>query len=766
MPAEPHSGPGEPGELLSLQGLVDLVTYHEERTLYTVLKLVPEKGYEIPASDGLFGPTRVTVVGKTSEPQEGMRVRLWGQWGRHPTHGVQFEFERLEPLLPVDRKGLIRYLSSKAFHGIGEVLAGRIVDALGENALERIQADASCLEGIQGLRPEVADGLVETLAQQQELHRCLSYLLGLGLGPMQARRVLERFKADTEKIIRADPYRLAEVQGIGFATADRMALASGIGITDPRRLQAGLLHVLQESADQGHSCLALGVLTMEAEQRLELVGQVDWNDLLEALRRSDRMRFEHELLGLENPLDPGAYAYLPWLYHVERGLARSLTAMLRREVAPLATAEQLAKAEAAGQLELAPQQRQAVLDLLATPLGLLTGGPGVGKTTTLRTLVALAESVGTKVELASPTGRAAKRLSEATGHAAATVHRLLGFNPGGTGAQFNHGEEDPIEADLVIVDEISMLDVALAYHLLNAIGPRTRLILVGDPDQLPSVAAGNVLADMLRSRLVPTARLTQIFRQSAHSLIVQNAHRILAGQALEFPAKGDLDADFYFFPSEVPAKTADLLIDVVTRRIPRTFGFDWAEDVQVIAPMYKGDCGVDNLNDRLREALGAGGREVEMGNRRWRTGDRVIHTRNDYEREVFNGDMGRIVMISTDGVVTVRFPDQDVVYSGAQLGDLQPAFAITVHRSQGGEFPVVVIPLTQQHWMMLRRNLLYTAITRAKKLLILVGHPQSLESALANAEDLDRRSLLTERLLALHALPTPGPAPAPSDEVQ
>jgi exodeoxyribonuclease V alpha subunit len=350
------------------------------------------------------------------------------------------------------------------------------------------------------------------------------------------------------------------------------------------------------------------------------------------------------------------------------------------------------------------------------------------------------------VLLASPTGRAAKRLAEATGRPASTVHRLLKYQPGDEG--FQHDHENPLDAGLVIVDEISMLDVALAHHLVKAIRPPTRLLLVGDPDQLPSVGAGSVLADLIASERVPLARLTHIFRQSQSSLIVTNAHHVLNGEPIELPDKGVRDADFYLFPEDEPARCAELLVEVVTERIPRNFGFDWTKDVQVLAPMYRGACGVEVLNEKLREAQGVGGREVQHGARIWRVGDRVIHTRNDYEKDVFNGDMGRIASVSADGIVTVRYPEQAVTYVRGELSDLSPAFAITVHRSQGGEFPVVVMPLVTQHWMMLQRNLLYTAITRARQLVVLVGSRRALSMAIANADQSARESLLEERLVA------------------
>jgi exodeoxyribonuclease V alpha subunit len=737
---------GEPrGTAEVLQGTVERVTYADPGTLYCVLRIAPERGYEPPAGRGSASPFRsslTTAVGRTEAPGEGARVRLSGRWGEHKTHGLQFEFDLLELLAPADRAGLVKYLASDRFQGVGPKLAERIVEALGENALDLILEHPEKLAQVRGLRPAVREGLVSAVMTEQGTHRAQVFLRGLGLGPWQANAAMRALGSDAERRVREDPYVLASgIPGLGFATADRLAGAMGFEPDDPRRARAGLVHTLRVAADEGHSRLPRGRLLREAEDILS--GTMPESSLRAALSAAE---------GTGELVAEGAGGeedgiYLPHLAHCEREVAKNLAHLLRSGPArPWADGMSLSEAERRIGIELHAGQREAVLGLLAHPLALLTGGPGVGKTTIIRLVVELAAAAHARVALASPTGRAAKRLAEATGREAQTIHRLLGWDP--QTENFVHDARNPLEADLVVVDEISMLDVALAHHLAKAIQPPTRAIFVGDPNQLPSVGPGNVLADLIGSGAVPTFALTQIFRQAEDSLIVENAHRILEGEMPVFPERGDKEADFYFFGAEDPVKCAELLVDVVTRRIGETFGLDWMEDVQVIAPMYRGECGVDALNERLREKLGHGGLEIQQGARKWREGDRVIHTRNDYEKEVFNGDMGRIERVFDARSLIVRFPDREVTYADGELSDLQPAFAITVHRSQGGEFPAVVMPLVTQHWMMLQRQLLYTAVTRAKRLVVLVGSRNALRIAIENAEQSKRESGLAERLRA------------------
>jgi exodeoxyribonuclease V alpha subunit len=727
----------------TLTGVIERLTYYNEDNGYTVLKLTPDGKYPLAAArDGT-----VTVVGVMPELATGESAEFTGQWVNDPRYGTQFRAETVKPLVPTTQEGIINYLSSGIVKGIGLRTAERIVRHFGEETLIILNREPERLHEVPGLKTRLADQLAQAWAENQSVRETMIFLQGYGISSRMAVRIHESYGGETISKVQEDPYRLAdEVFGIGFIRADAIARNMGIEPDARVRIRAGLHYALNKLASDGHTYAPRALLLETAAELLQvdaptrivaaLDGQVAASELIaETVRGDDDV--------------PVEAVYLPLFYHSERGAAKRL-----REIAAslsgLVSAwkgikwkgflKELAQQD---RVELTDQQRGAVQAALTSKVSVLTGGPGTGKTTTLRMVINALLSVKRSFKLASPTGRAAKRLSEATGQAASTIHRLLGYTPDG---EVEYDEDHPLDADMVIVDESSMLDLVLFYTLLRALRPTTHLLLVGDVDQLPSVGAGNVLRDVINSGLAHVTRLETIFRQSEDSLIVVNAHRVNHG---EIPHLHNKSSDFYFFREEDATRAADLVVDIVQNRLPDKFGYDPLDDVQVIAPMYRGPAGVNALNEALQMALnGSLSRaEKQLFGRRFRAGDKVMQIRNNYEKDVFNGDIGRITGIDfDDNSLEVVMDERYVYYDWTEAEQLTHAYCISTHRSQGAEYPVVVMPLLTQHYIMLQRNLLYTAITRARKMVVIVGGHKAVYIAVNNNKVAERHSGLLGRL--------------------
>jgi exodeoxyribonuclease V alpha subunit len=749
-PRKPRLGPA-PERVLTpplreLRGVVERITYHNPENGYTVARLSPERaGLEAEAARG--DDRLVTVVGTLADLTPGEAIVARGWWRNDPKHGWQFMAVDYSTTLPATLQGIQKYLGSGLIKGVGPVTAARLVAAFGEATLSVIDAEPARLREVPGIGPVRAQRIAATWVEQSHIREVMAALQEFGLSTSLAVRIYKQFGEASGRILTTAPYRLArEVWGIGFKTADTIARAVGIAPNAPERLQAGVLYALSAAADQGHTLLPEEDLLLQAADLLS-VSVPRMRETMDALLESA------EVVVATGQAAPGrSLALLPFA-RAESGLASRLqTLAAAGDRAPAAQRfAQLAWPAAFGwlaeryALQLAPEQEAAVQMALTSPVSILTGGPGTGKTHTLRALLTLAHVKGLRCALAAPTGRAAKRMAEATGHPAGTLHRMLELRPGG---QAGRGPEHPLAVDLVVVDEASMLDTLLANQLVKALAPGTHLLLVGDPDQLPSVGAGEILADLLGSGRFPRTRLTHLFRQGAGSGIALNAQRILAG---ELPRFGGASGDCFFLQAEDPAVAAQLVVDLVTQRLPARYGFG-PGDVQVLSPMHRGEAGVGALNLRLQERLNPGHEampEARAGGRVYRPGDRVLQLRNDYDLQVFNGDLGTVqgvdpvaqelTLVLDDGR-TVRYP-----YAG--LFALTHAYAISVHKAQGAEFPGVVIPLLTSHAVMLGRTLLYTALTRARQLAVLVGQPQALRLAVRDWRREPRHTALEGLLL-------------------
>ncbi len=726
----------------TVSGEIERITYFNPDNGYCVLKIYPTSKFnpDAEAPDGT-----VTVVGSLTEFNVGEAVEFSGQWVHDSRYGLQFKAESFTPTTPASLQGLKRFLSSDLFEGVGTRTAERIVEYFGMETLEVLNNDPQRIHEVPELKTKTANNLIKAWAENQAVRQVMIFLQGLGISSRFARRIHERYGDDTVHMVTENPYRLADdVFGIGFLKADTIAQSMGVRRDAPIRLRSGLHYALNHLANDGHTYSPRDKLVETAMELLrvndaELIEQALNDELLAGLLVRDVI---HEG-------DESTHAiYLPMYHNAERRAAMRLKMIanapsaFERAVSEIDWYSFLAELAEDNDVALTQQQQSAVQAALTTKVSVLTGGPGTGKTTTLQMVINALSEIDARFELASPTGRAAKRLSEATGEQARTIHRMLGY--GGEG--FQRDEDYPLDTDMVIIDEASMIDLLLFYQLLKAIPPRTHLMLVGDVDQLPSVGAGNVLKDVINSGIAHVTRLNTIFRQDENSRIVVNAHRVNQGQ---MPEIDNQSSDFFFFRQEDPQSAADLLIDIVRNRVPEKFGYDPMDEIQVIAPMYRGPIGVNMLNDRLQRALNGDTRmaEKKLNGRVFRVGDKVMQTKNNYDKDVFNGDIGRIHAIDfEDNLLEVAMDTGFVFYEWSEVDQLTHAYCISTHRSQGSEYPVVVMPVMTQHYMMLQRNLLYTAITRAKKLVVLVGTDKAVHIAVNNNKVNERYSGLLARL--------------------
>ncbi len=726
--AEPKPRPPAPvpedAPVEELLGTVENILFRAEETGYTVCGVTLQTDRR----------ETVTVVGYCAAVWVGEVLKSRGRWVRHKTHGMQFQAEAMECVVPTSARGIERYLASGMIRGIGKVMAKRLIARFGDDTLRVIEKDSGRLEEVEGIGAKRRLMIKESWIEQKAVRDIMIFLQGHGIGPGQASRIFRQYGGQAVAVISENPYRLCtDVWGIGFKTADRVALSMGIPADSPPRSRAGLAYVLQTMTEEGHCFCAMPELILQAQALLEIPAEILETALAHELAHGRLIREDQRI-------------YLPALFEAEVAIARKLAALQHQPVRFKAIDAERAVpwAEEQVAIQFDHRQAEALRRALTEKVAIITGGPGVGKTTIIRALVEIYSRRKLEVCLAAPTGRAAKRMEEATGHAASTIHRLLKFNPRSGG--FEHGPEKPIEGDVFILDEVSMIDVPLMHAFLRALRDDAVLVLVGDTDQLPSVGPGNVLRDLIQSERIPSVTLQHIFRQAHGGLIVQNAHHINRGEFIESPAPDD-ESDFYFFETREPDAVVARVIDLVANRIPRRFRFDPMADIQVLTPMRRNQLGADNLNAMLQQALNPNGSSVSRFGRIYRIRDRVMQIRNNYDKDVFNGDIGLIETVDTEEQsLVVNFDGRCIEYAFNELDELLHAYACSIHKAQGSEYPAVVLLLATQHFKLLQRNLLYTAITRGRKLVCLVGSSKAVAMAIRNNEMRLRRTALAQRL--------------------
>ncbi len=721
-----------------IKGQLERVTFTNEENGYTIAKIKIQGRRDL-----------VTIVGTMFSLSPGEVLKLKGYWDHHPKYGEQFRVASYETVLPATAKGIERYLGSGMIKGIGPVMAKRLVSKFGEETLRIIEDETERLKEVDGIGEKRIEIIKRAWDEQKEIRDVMIFLQGNGISPAYAVKIYRQYGSDAIRIVRENPYRLAmDVFGIGFKTADTIAGKLGIPKDSQMRSEAGIIHVLHELSEDGHVYYPYGSLIERCSEILD-VKEDKIPYAIDAISKDGKIIIDEGFVKKKESNDVNARAVYLAKYHIsESGIALRLRRLLStsKQLRLVNIDEAITWVQGSLNIDFSTKQLEAIKEAIHSKIMIITGGPGTGKTTIIKAIINIYKRMGQKVLLAAPTGRAAKRMTEATEHEAKTIHRLLEYSPGS--GSFKKNEENPLDADLIIIDETSMVDTIIMYYLLKAVKTKTTLIFVGDADQLPSVGAGNVLKDLIDSGYIPTIRLNEIFRQSRESMIIVNAHRVNNGE-MPFMKKGfNNKEDFFFTEIEDSEEVVRHIIYLCRDAVPKRYGFDPLRDIQVLTPMHRGIAGVANLNKELQEALNPHGKEIIRGGRAFRIGDKVMQIRNNYDKDVYNGDIGRIVTIDQEvQEIYVDYDGRLVTYEFSELDEIILAYAISVHKSQGSEYPVVIMPVLTQHYMLLQRNLLYTGITRGKKLVFIIGTKKALFIAIKNNKPLKRFTLLKERLL-------------------
>ncbi|MEN6320331.1 MAG: ATP-dependent RecD-like DNA helicase [Syntrophaceae bacterium] len=723
--------------LTELQGQIERITFTSEETGYTVAKIKVYGRREL-----------VTIIGNIINPTPGEIIKMKGEWGNHPKYGEQFKIVFCQTTTPASVHGIEKYLGSGLIKGIGPVMAKRIVKMFKEKTLDVIENEIDRLVDVEGIGQKRIGILKKAWEEQKEIRAVMIFLQSHGVSSGYAAKIFKQYGNEAIKIVQDNPYRLAtDIFGIGFITADKIAEKLGFAKDSELRAAAGILYVLHELTDEGHVYYPYEPLIGKCKEMLD----IDREIIVKAI---GTVVVDKQVIIDDINQDPAEVqennkaVYLAGYHIAEKNLAARLKALVNapQAIRKIDSEKAIQWVQEKLSITLADKQIEAIQRASENKVMVITGGPGTGKTTIINAILKIFSAIKTKIMLAAPTGRAAKRMSEATGHEAKTIHRMLEYNIRKGG--FQKDEESPLDCDLLIVDEASMIDTLLMHHLLKAIPITATFIMVGDVNQLPSVGAGNVLRDIIDSCVAPSVQLNEIFRQAKESSIIVNAHKINEGIIPNLKSSQDKIDDFYFIEQEDPEKVLEMIINLVRQRIPKRFGFNSVNDIQVLTPMHRGIVGAGNLNSELQKALNPGEEGVFRGGRLFRVNDKVMQVVNNYDKEVYNGDIGRIDSIDEEAKeIKVIIDDREIIYDYSDLDELVHAYAVSVHKSQGSEYPAVVIPILTQHYVLLQRNLLYTGVTRGKKLVVIVGTKKAMAIAVKNNKTERRYTLLKQRLI-------------------